>query len=649
MTRIHPIAALVTPLLLAVPAWSQVERIERGNLVIEEIPAIPPTLTERLRQYQNTRSAGVSDWDPAGTGVFIVTRFGETSQIHFLERAGGARRQITFFEEPVAGAALCPDPGTRGFLFAKDVGGSEQYQGFFFDLASGSSRMITDGESRHGRGMWNTSGDAFAFSSNRRNGRDTDFYIADLDGPTYDRPVVTERGTWGAADFSPDDRSLLVMRYVSANESYYHVVDLETGERTPINPTDEQISYGDAKWSKDGRGVFMTSDEGSEFSHLRYHDLETGRFANLTPDLPWDVEDLELTRDGGTLAFVTNEGGIDRLYLMDTATRRYEAVTGLPVGQIGGLRFHPDGRWLAMSINTPRTPGDVYAYDVVDGTLSRWTHSEVGGLDTDRFVVPRLVEYPTFDQVDGKPRMIPAFYYRPTGVDGPSPVLILIHGGPEGQIVPRFSSTVQYLVNEMNIAVITPNVRGSAGYGKSYLKLDNGMRREDSVRDIGALLDWIATRPELDASRVGVYGGSYGGYMVLASMTHYNDRLKCGIDVVGISNFVTFLKNTREYRRDLRRTKYGDERDPDMRAFLEKIAPTANAYKITKPMLIVQGLNDPRVPVIESEQILEAIRGNGGTAWYLLARDEGHGFRKKSNRDYYMSAMMLFLEQHLVN
>ncbi|MCB0586764.1 MAG: S9 family peptidase, partial [Phaeodactylibacter sp.] len=220
--------------------------------------------------------------------------------------------------------------------------------------------------------------------------------------------------------------------------------------------------------------------------------------------------------------------------------------------------------------------------------------------------------------------------------------------GPESQYRPGFSPIFQYYLKELGIAVIAPNVRGSAGYGKNFLKLDNGYKREDSVKDIGKLLDWIKEQPELDESRVAVMGGSYGGYMVLSSMAHYNGRLRCGVDIVGISNFVTFLENTKSYRRNLRRVEYGDERDPHMRRHLERISPTTNAHKITRPMLIVQGMNDPRVPVSEAEQMLRAIRNNGGEAWYLLAKDEGHGFRKKPNRDYYNKAVILFLQRYLL-
>ena len=244
--------------------------------------------------------------------------------------------------------------------------------------------------------------------------------------------------------------------------------------------------------------------------------------------------------------------------------------------------------------------------------------------------------------------MIPAFVYRPDG-PGPHPVIVSIHGGPEGQARPTFSATYQLWIERLNAAVIVPNVRGSAGYGKTYLQLDNGMRREDSVRDIGALLDWIGEQPELDQERVAVFGGSYGGYMVLASSVHYSDRLKAAVDIVGISNFVTFLENTQDYRRDLRRPEYGDERDPEMRAHLQAISPLNNVEEIDVPMFVVQGENDPRVPVSEAEQMVAALRAQGSPVWYMNALNEGHGYRKKENRDLFSEATVLFLENWLLD
>ncbi|MDX1557231.1 MAG: alpha/beta fold hydrolase, partial [Xanthomonadales bacterium] len=282
------------------------------------------------------------------------------------------------------------------------------------------------------------------------------------------------------------------------------------------------------------------------------------------------------------------------------------------------------------------------------GPLTRWTFSEVGGLDTDRFISPELVRYPTFDTVGDQARQVPAFVYRPGG-EGPHPVIIYIHGGPETQYRPAFSSRFQMWLAELGAAVIAPNVRGSLGYGYEYLSLDNGFKREDAVRDIGALLDWIAQQPDLDPGRVAVLGGSYGGYMVLASAVHYSDRLSAAVDIVGISNFVTFLENTQDYRRDLRRMEYGDERDPEMRAFLQRISPLTNADQISIPMLIIQGENDPRVPASEASQIVEALRERDIPVWYIRALNEGHGFDRKENRDVQQQAEVMFLQRYLVH
>jgi dipeptidyl aminopeptidase/acylaminoacyl peptidase len=434
------------------------------------------------------------------------------------------------------------------------------------------------------------------------------------------------------------------------NESYFYWCEVATKKLTPINPQKERkIAYGGALWSKDGRGVYYTSDEAGEFQQLTYYELATGK-KTIVSNAAWDVTGLALSDNGKRLAYVTNEDGISKLHVFDLQANWVNMdLPQLPIGLIGGLEFSKDGNTLGMTMNTSQTSGDVYSIDLAKKELVRWTFSEVGGLRTEKFVTPQLIRYPTFDKINNQPRLIPAFYYKPQKSSGKIPVIISIHGGPEGQERPGFSSTYQYLANELGIAVLAPNVRGSTGYGKTYVTLDNGFKREESVKDIGALLDWIAQQPELDASRVGVYGGSYGGYMVLSTMFNYNDRIRAGVDVVGISNFVTFLESTQEYRRDLRRVEYGDERDPKMREFLMKISPTTNAAKITKPLFVIQGQNDPRVPVTESEQMVKTIRQNGGQVWYLVAKDEGHGFQKKVNRDYQTNAMSLFWETFLLD
>ena len=622
-----------------------VERVEKGNLVTEDVPAIPAALAERMNQYQQTRSASFEGWLPEG-GILITTRFGETSQVHRVATPLGMREQLTFFSEPVTGAAASPAGGS--FLYGKDIGGNEQFQVYRYDFASGDTRLLSDGKSRNTGARWSRDGRQYAYSTTQRNGRDTDIHVATPDGTS--RAVLEREGMWSVLDWSPDDSRLLLGKYLSITESELHVLTLKTGAITRFHPATEAIGFGDAKFSSDGKGVYYISDEGSEFGRLRYENLDGSGARVLSAGIPWDVEEVALSDDGRTLAYSVNAGGLGQLHLINLRTHKALPVPTLPVGALGSLQFDRAGKRLGFALNGPRSPSDVFSFEVGKSALTRWTRSETGGLHADRFVEPALIEFPSFDG-----RKIPAFYYKPEPELGPEatsigkvPVLISIHGGPEAQALPLFAPITEFYLRELGVAVIYPNVRGSAGYGKSYLKLDNGFLREDSVKDIGALLDWIAQQPELDASRIAVMGGSYGGYMTLASMTHYNDRLRAGIDIVGISNFVTFLTNTADYRRDLRRVEYGDERNEAMRKHLEAISPTTNARRISKPMFIVQGANDPRVPASEAEQMVQTIRGNGGAVWYLLAKDEGHGFKKKSNRDIYNNAVVLFLQKHLL-
>ena len=642
LTALLMATALLAPPVLADTA--AVERVEVGNRVSENLPEVPAELIERLDRYQNTRGAGLNGWLPDGS-LLIGTRFGETNQVHRVAAPMGMREQLTFYREPVS--AVTPAPGRNGFVFGKDVGGSEFWQLFWFDAASREVTLLTDGgRSQNTSPLFSHDGKQLAWASTARNGTDYDLWVRDMDSGES-RIVLKEGGLWSAMDFSPDGKRLLVMKYVSINESYPGELDLASGKLRLFPVEGGKAAFNALRYSPDGKGIFYVSDEGGEFLTLRHHDPKAGAPTVISRDIPWDVTHLAIAPDGQHLAYAFNEDGVGQLRLLALPTLRQIRLPSLPVGVIGDLAFSPSGEHLAVSLNGPTSPSDVFTYSVFNSTLVRWTRSEVGGLDASRFREPELVRFPTFDEVDGKPRTIPAFYYRPEG-DGPFPVVISIHGGPEAQALPTFNPTTQFLLEELKVAVLVPNVRGSAGYGKTYLQLDNGFLRKDSVKDIGALLDWIATRPELDAERVGVVGGSYGGYMVLASMVDYADRIRAGIDVVGISDFGTFLKNTEDYRRDLRRAEYGDERIPEMKAFHDEIAPLNNAHRITSPLFVAQGYNDPRVPWTEAEQIVKAVRGNGGEVWYLMFMDEGHGFRKKTNSDYFGAASILFWQQHLL-
>jgi dipeptidyl aminopeptidase/acylaminoacyl peptidase len=658
--------AVLSGLVLSPPAHAQapaaatragndVVREEVGNRISENIPPIPAELLEQLNRYQNTRGAGVAGWTPDGC-LLVGTRFAETNQVHRVCAPLGMREQLTFYPEPVSSTTPAPaKSGRDGFVFGKDTGGDEFWQLHWFDLATRETTLLTDGRRSQNRGpLFSPDGRLLAYSSTARNGTDTDVWVRDM-ATGQARPVVTAGGSWSAQDFSPDGRRLLVTRYVSINEAYPGEVDLATGELTLFPVDGGKAAFGGFEYAPDGASVYFVSDEPvagrpSEFRTLRYHAPDDGSVRELSGHIPWDVEGFTIADDGRHLAYVTNEDGIYKLRVLALPGHEEVALPELPVGVIGGLAFSPDGRRLALTLNSATSPSDAYVIDLAARSLTRWTRSEIGGLDPDRFVSPTLVRYPTFDQVDGAPRTIPAFYYRPANLPAGRrlPVVINIHGGPEAQSLPTFNPTVQYLVNELGVAVLVPNVRGSSGYGKTWLTLDNAEKREDSVRDIGALLDWIAAQPELDEGRVGVYGGSYGGYMVLATMATYPERVRAGVDIVGISHFGTFLQNTEDYRRDLRRAEYGDERDPAIAALFERISPLNNAHRITAPLFVAQGRNDPRVPWTEAEQIVKAVRGNGQPVWYLLFADEGHGFRKKTNADYFTAATMLFWQAHLL-
>ena len=618
----------------------EADKKTQGNLVLQNTPKIPAALRARLGQYLNTRWAFMQDLSADGKTMVVTTRFGQTSQVHLVQKPLGARTQLTFTDEPIRSVTFAPG-STDALLYVSDAGGAEAYQIFRRDLKTGRTTLISDGKSRHGGYVWSHDGKRIAYTSNARNGRDMDIYLGDGVTAAAGKLLLERKGHWYAMDWSRDGKRLLVGQYISINHSNLYVVDVTTRQVVQVNKGLPRASFRKAVFDLSGKRAYVTSDHKGEFMNLHEVELASGKWRTLTDKIKWNVGAVALSADGRDLAFTVNEEGFSTVYLMDTRGRKARKVAGVPRGVVRGLSFARKARLLGFTLMSPTTEDDSYTYDLRRRKVTRWTTSEMGGLDPAGFVSPTLIRYKTFD---GK--MIPSFYYRPAGA-GPFPVVLMIHGGPEGQARPYFRGSVQYLVRERKVAVLVPNVRGSDGYGKSYLLLDNGFKREDSVKDIGALLDWVKAQKELDAKRVAVFGGSYGGYMVLAALVHFADRIVAGVDVVGISNFVTFLKNTKAYRRDLRRAEYGDERDPKMNAFLQKISPSTSAHKIRSALFVAHGANDPRVPLSETDQIVAAVRKQGQDVWYMVANNEGHGFRKKKNRDMFYLLTMLFLEKHL--
>lgn len=621
------------------------------NVLTSRVPDAPPELRARVRQYLNARAASLLDVTADGKHVLIATRFADTSQLHVVDQPMGARTQLTFFDEPVSAARFSPvDADTLYYL--SDVGGGEFFQVYQLDRRSGRSTLLTDGKSRHEALTISPIGTRIAYAGTGRNGKDTDVYVADTSMPSRARLLVQADGTYYPTEFSRDGGKLLVIHERAIADADLWLVDVATGEKTMLTPdarTQGKAGVRAAAFAPDGKSVWYVTDRFGDFAELYRLDL-TRPAAAPTPisrGIAWDVEELAVAPDGGNVVFSVNEAGLSRLYQWDVKrARRQELPT--PPGVLGAIRFPlHSADTLLFTLNNARLPSDVWSLPLGKrgGAAVRWTRSEVGGLDTRAFPMPTLERYPSTDGVT-----VSAFVYRPVpdvARAGKLPVVIYWHGGPEGQFRPTFSTFDALMTAELGVAVVAPNVRGSNGYGKAFLALDDGVKRERSLADIGATLDWIAKQPDLDAARVGVYGGSYGGYMTLATAAFFAARIKAACDVVGISSLPTFLEHTQAYRRDLRRAEYGDERLPEVLAVQKRISPLYAVDKILAAMFVQQGKNDPRVPQSEAEQIVAALRKRGKDAWYLLALNEGHGFQKKENRDLAILATFLFFQQKL--
>ena len=634
-------------LLLAAPflldASAAVPRVERGNLVFDNIPEPAAGLSEKLDAYLGARQATPLGFSPKGQ-LLIATRFGDVDQLHLVEQPGGERRQLTFLREPVTQAAFSPDPGRSAYVYVKDEGGNEKTQIYYQRLGEPGAKLLTDGKSLNGGPVWSNSGHEVAYFSTARDGISYDIDIAEPEGGALSRLAVTgDAAAWYPLDWSPDDRKLLVLKYLSISEAYLYVVDLATGQKREVDPSPSKIGIAGAKFSRDGQGIYFISDRDSEFAQLRYVNLFTGEKTVISGRLPWDIEELTISRDGHYLAYVSNEAGIDKLNVLDLRRHQDLIPPKLPAaGIINSLSFDAEGGRLAFGFAAPNRPRDAYVFDIATNHLEAWTHSEPGAVDLAKFVMPRLAQCPTFDRADGRERQMPVYIYEPS-TPGPHPVLIVLHGGPKSQFRPGFDPWLQYVVNELGYAVVAPNVRGSSGYGKTYLALDKGELREDAVKDVGALLVWLGLQTAFDSKHVVVSGESYGGYLTLATLVNFGERLRGGVDLAGIPDFVSYLTNTAPYAQQQRRAEYGDERDPDMRAFLRRISPLTNAERITRPLLIVHGRNDPQVPLNEVEQMVYRLRNKSGEVWYLQAGDEGHSLRKKPDRDAYYRTFAQFL------
>jgi dipeptidyl aminopeptidase/acylaminoacyl peptidase len=629
------------------------------NLRTEGIPPIPMALVRQVERYTDFRGHAFVDWHPSREEMLVAHRRAGASTAQLFRVAGplAAPEPLTDFTDPVTEASYEPREG-RYLVLSRATGGNEADQLYRFDLATRQATLLTDPDERHDPIAWLHGRSELLFTSvpldrtaegGRRAAPNTTLWLIDPLRPEGRRQLAELPGTgWFGGDVSRDDKTLAITLYRSANESQVWLIDLASGIRTQLLPAPGEAlraTHFPAGWSRDGRSLYLLSDRAGEFRELMRLDLATRELKRLTAHIPWDVKSVVLSEDGATLALRVNVDGRDELRLIDAATLQERAAPN-PPGSLNSLAFHRRSGRLAVAYDSAQGPNQIAVLDPARvGAPQPWTRAVLPpGIDTAGFAEQRRVRWTSFD---GLP--LSAVYSEPPArFGGKRPVVVLVHGGPEAQAGFGFLGRWQYLINELGVAVIEPNVRGSSGYGKSFLALDNGLKREDAVKDLGALLDWIATQPRLDAARVLVAGGSYGGYMSLAASVQFADRIAGAIDIVGISNFVTFLNNTESYRRDLRRAEYGDERDPSMREFLERISPLNQAERIRKPLFVVQGRNDPRVPYTEAEQIVARLRERGVPVWYLLAENEGHGFARKENADYQFYATVRFVEETLL-
>jgi dipeptidyl aminopeptidase/acylaminoacyl peptidase len=645
-----------------------------SNLVIENIPPIAESLTKKVEAYTEFKPSSIVAWHPKDGSILIRKRYKNSNQLHVVRAPGATPVPLTDFQDAVNNASFQPKRG-EFILFERSNGGDEVFRIYRMDLATKEVTAVSPEGERASAPSWNANGDRIVFTTATIDRKEvtkladaaarkaeTKVYIADPLKPESAKVVARfDGGGIGGFRFAPDGKKLLYGEYVSASESNVWLLDIESGKKTRVTPEQKPgatISYGGARFSKDGKTVYLTSDRDSEFRRLAAIDLASGKETPLTAHLKHDVDGFSISNRAKRIAFITNEEGSSVLRFLDLESGKELPRPALLSGEISGVRWKGgsedgeeesastgDAPEIAFNLTSARSPGEVFSMTIINPKVTRWTNGASSNLNPLEFVEPKIVRWKSFDGLE-----ISGFLYQPDAkkFPGKRPVIVNIHGGPEAQARPGFIARNNYMVNELGVAIVFPNVRGSSGFGKTFLSLDNGKKREDSVKDIGALFDWLKTQPDLDASKVMVMGGSYGGYMALAVSTNYADRIAGAISSVGISNFVTFLANTESYRRDLRRVEYGDERDPDMKKFLETISPLNNAAKIKKPLFVVQGKNDPRVPYTEAVQIVEQLKKQETPVWFLMANDEGHGFAKKSNQDFLFYAQIGFVEKTLL-
>jgi dienelactone hydrolase len=592
-----------------------------------------------LDRYLQIRWAAAGGHTADSGAVVFVTTITGVPQAWSVPAGGGWPEQLTFGEDRVASVHPSPsDPDV--VVFGRDAGGNERTQLHLVRPdGSGERPLAVVPSAIHSFGEHLPGGDVL-FCATRRNGVDFDLYRQRLDGD--DAELVVELDGWNmVAAVDEQGRRALLTKAHSNVHTEALVIDLEDRTTAPLAASEgDPRRFLPAGFTPDGRAAFVLSDREGDFLQAWRVGLDGHGWERFGPE-GGDVELLVVRHGAGAL--VANEGGVSRLLPFDPATLEVGDPVELPAGVVSDLSIAPDGATALFSLSGAASPPDVWEAGLAGAGpgpagARRVTRSSTAGIDPATFVAPELVSVPSFDGLE-----VPLWLYRPPGVERP-PVVVSVHGGPEAQERPAFNAFYQYLLAR-GIAVAAPNVRGSTGYGRTYTALDDVERRPDSVEDLAEVGRWLKSSGAVDPSRVAVMGGSYGGFMVLATLTRHPDLWAAGVDIVGIANLVTFLENTGAYRRALREAEYGSlEGD---RALLESLSPIHAVDRIEAPLLVIHGANDPRVPVGEAAQIVESLRRRQRPVSSLVFDDEGHGIVKLANRRTAYRAVSAFLDEHL--
>jgi dipeptidyl aminopeptidase/acylaminoacyl peptidase len=618
------------------------------NVKVEGMPAIPQSIADGLAPYTQFRSAQFQTWNPTKRQLVISTTFGDKPQLHLVDGPGRERRQLTWLAGGISQQNSSPafDPADANTLvFAYDASGGEARSIWRYDFTTGEANLAVPARIRF-TPLWLRAGKWLVYDSNERNLKDKDLYIVDPRNPKTKRRLGDFTGQWSPHDASPDGKTIVANEVLSNSETYLWLVNVETGDKRALTPREgEKAFWSNARFSTDGKRVYAISDRGGDLRRIWRCDVTGTTWSVVTPATD-NVDSFAFSPDGTQIAIVFDRGATQELQLLDAGTFKRRTLPTLPSGLISNLMWCPGTHELAFDLVSVKAARDVYTIDASIGTLSRWTYSE-STFNTDALPAPEVVEWKSADGVT-----ISGILYKPTQrFRGPRPVLVEFHGGPDDRAQPRFMGFRNYFLNSLGVALLFPNVRGSAGFGRKFAELDNGRGRDGVLQDVGAMLDWIGTRSDMDSGRIVFAGGSYGGWLALEAGIVYNDRIRGIIEAAGITDFITYLEQQQDPgRQATRRVEYGDERDPDMRQYLKSISPVTRASELKKPTLILHPGKDSRVPVAQAQELVAALKTNNTPVWYLEFADANHDNfpGSQSNFEFELETWILFLEKFVI-